>query len=303
MDLLSMVPPHFRKMGCFKKERSDRARYALSEDLVCGDITSDSVLRDDSVVEGKIICCERCVVAGLQEAVAVIGKNNCTVGVIEGGVLKRGTGVIHIRMEVRDLLKRIRTALNYLSYLSGLATNARRLEKRFGVKRVAALRKTHPGLGLSEKHALQIGGVMAHRVNLGDSILIKKEHIAIVGKETGFSRSKVIEECITRARTYIVRRGVGARGVFIGIEVESLVGARAAAGTSVDVIMLDNVGRKRVKSLVKEIRSINQNVVIEASGGLREAGVGGFLDCGVDVVSGSCVFDAEPIDFTFVLGV
>jgi nicotinate-nucleotide pyrophosphorylase (carboxylating) len=294
-----MKLPHMRNLSRFGGRRAATTEFALSEDVFLGDPTTEAVLKKDFVVSGRIVCQANCVAAGVEEAVMVLGPKNCTRQVAEGAALRRGQVVFVVKMRAFELLKRIRTALNFLSHLSGLATNARRLSKKFGKNRLAALRKTTPGLGVSEKAALVVGGVMPHRVNLGDGILIKKEHVTLVQREMGFPRGKAVFEAVTRARGYLKKRRIP--NAFVEVEVESMTEAREAARAKPDVIMLDNVSPTRARDLIRVICGLDPEILIEASGGVKETTARGYFSVGVDVVSGSFVLDAKPTPFRFVL--
>lgn len=291
-----MKPPHDRDISRFSLKMKELARGALGEDVFLGDATTSAVLEKDLFITGRIVACEACVVAGVEEAVTVLGDGVCVVKVREGGRIGKGDVVLVVNARASLVLARIRTALNYLSYLSGLATNARRLEKRFGKNRIAALRKTHPGLGISEKRALQIGGVMPHRINLGDGILVKKEHLALLQKETGFDRLETVREAVRRAKKY-----VGAGRGFVEIEVENIDEASEAAKEGPDAILLDNMKVAEVAASTRSIKQINKRIIIEASGGVKEDLVSSYIKAGADLVSGSFVFEAKPVNFRFVL--
>lgn len=298
--LLVMRPPHHRDFAGFNDCVVRGVRRAFIEDSFLGDITTLAVLKKDIVVHGRIVCLQDCVLAGVEEALETLGRKQCKLRKREGCFVKKDEPVIVVEMKTSELLMRIRVALNYLSHLSGLATNAKRLSKKFGGGRLAALRKTTPGLGVSEKRALQVGGVMAHRINLGDAVLIKKEHVLAVQMGEGLSREGAVGVCCTRALGYVKKNRMK-KNVFVEVEVETLKEARAAASAGVDVIMLDNVRFWKVPEFVKTIRSVRKGIVIEASGGIREGDVRKYLDFGVDVVSGTFVLGAKPVDFRFVL--
>ena len=295
------APPHLRKMRKFCGVRRRGVSFALHEDSFLGDLTTEAVVRGSPVITGKVVCQEPGILAGVEEAVWAFGKGCCTVKKKNGAILKDGTVVLTVRARP-PVLRKIRTALNYLSRLSGVATNARRLRKRFGENRVAGLRKTTPGCGASEKLALQVGGVMAHRVNLGDGILIKKEHVTLVQKEVGGARAGAVYEATKRAVVFAKKNRVWVRGVFVGVEVENLAEALGAARARPDFLMLDNIPVVEAKKIVNEIKVLQPGLLIEASGGINEKQVASYLRVGVDVVSGSFVLDAKPLGFRFVLG-
>ncbi|MFH0818264.1 MAG: hypothetical protein V1909_06565, partial [Candidatus Micrarchaeota archaeon] len=280
------TPPQLRKTRKFCSVRRRGVGFALSEDVFLGDLTTEAVVRGDPVVFGKIVCQGVGVLAGVEEARWALGSKNCIVKLENGARIRRETVVFVVRSKASTVLSGVRTALNYLSRLSGLATNARRLSEKFGENRIAALRKTTPGIGVSEKVALQVGGVMAHRVNLGDGILIKKEHVSLIQKELGAPRPKAVFEATRRALEFVNKNNLRACGVFVEVEVESLAEAREAALAGPDVIMLDNVSPKQTGFFVASIKKMNPSVVIEASGGIIEKRVASYLRAGVDVVSG-----------------
>ncbi len=288
---------HRRKTRKFQKNRMENVRCALEEDCFLGDLTSDAVFTKDAIIEGQVVSGGRCVLSGVEEFHELFGKA-CVVKKKDGEFIRSGETVLVVKGRAKYIFRRIRVGLNYLSYLSGIATNARRLDRRFG-GRVVGLRKTHPCLGVSEKNALQNGGLPAHRMNLGDSILIKKEHLSLVRKELSMGRGKSVFVCCQRAKRYVKKKKL--KDVFVEVEVENLEELRAAAVSGVDIIMLDNVGKKMVGGFVKEIRKYDKKVLIEASGGLGECDVSYYLKSGVDVVSGRFVLDAKPINFRFIL--
>jgi nicotinate-nucleotide pyrophosphorylase (carboxylating) len=286
--------PQDRETGRFLATRKKLVRAAVWEDSFLGDPTTSFVLKKNPVVLGKIIAQESCVLAGVEEALEALEKVGCKAIVNEGETCWRGERVIHVKMKAKPLLSRIRTALNYLSYMSGLATNARRIKDKFGAQKIAALRKTHPCVGASEKRALQIGGVLPHRINLGDGILIKKEHIELLRKEMKLTKEKAVFEAVKRAKAK-------SRGLFVEIEVETFGEAHKAAIAGPDAILVDNVGVVGFREIAKEIRRVDKEIVVEASGGITEAHAQGYFEAGADVVSGSFVFEAKPVSFKFVL--
>ena len=301
MFMAKSAPPHWRKLRKFCALRRRSVENALSDDVFLGDLTTASVLRQNPIVCGKVVCQGSGILAGVEEAGWAIGTKNVVFLMKGGAVLKPGVVVAVVRGRAFTVLKRIRVSLNFLSRLSGLATNAQRLSKRFGQHRLAALRKTAPGLGTSEKAALQAGGVMAHRITLGDGILIKKEHVTLAQRELGAGRANAVFESVKRAVGYVEKHHLRARGVFVEVEVESLAEALEAARARPDIIMLDNFSPKKAKLVVSSIRKVDRNVVIEASGGVTERSVAHYLRAGVDVVSGAFVLEAKPVSFKFSL--
>jgi len=148
--------------------------------------------------------------------------------------------------------------------------------------RIAATRKTTPGFREFEKKAVLIGGGDPHRYALDDAILIKDNHIMLVGG---------VEEALKRAR----------RGSFtkkIEIEVENPKDARTALANGADIIMLDNFKPKALQKLSEELKSIRPDVMIEASGGISPKNVRKFAP-GADIISlGWLTHSVKSIDFS-----
>jgi nicotinate-nucleotide pyrophosphorylase (carboxylating) len=117
---------------------------------------------------------------------------------------------------------------------------------------IAATRKTTPGFRIFEKKAIILGGGEPHRYGLYDAVLIKDNHLRIIGS---------VEEAIKRVKGKV-------RNKIIEIEVENESDALSAAKMNVDVIMLDNIDPDTGKIITRKIREINPGIIIEASGGI-----------------------------------
>jgi len=260
----------------------------LKEDVGSGDITSELVILQDQMARGKIICKEDCVVAGLEEAAIVFEELGAkTVRTAkDGSDARNGAVVLEVVGPARAVLAGERLALNFIMRMSGIATLVSGLMKKArevnpGV-RVAATRKTTPGFRVFEKKAVMLGGGDPHRSGLYDAVLIKDNHIRIAGG---------IGEALRRAR----------KGSFtkkIEIEVETPEDARVAVQEGADIVMLDNFGPEKVKSVAAELRGINPEVLIEASGGIRPEDVHRYAE-GADIISlGWLTHSVRSIDFS-----
>ena len=230
----------------------------LKEDLGAeGDITSDSLFTNETA-KAKIIGKEECIVAGLEEVAIVFNKTGATVKklVKDGDRIKKNTIVAEIEGPVRSILKGERLALNILGRMTGTATQTKKLMdvcKTINPNvNVAATRKTTPGFRKFEKKAVVIGGGESHRYGLYDVVMIKDNHLKVVGS---------VEKAISIVKKKITNK-------IIEIEVETKEDALAAAKLDVDVIMLDNFRVKDAETISKKIREINPNILIEISGGI-----------------------------------
>jgi nicotinate-nucleotide pyrophosphorylase (carboxylating) len=206
-----------------------KSRYQefLREDIRSGDITSELVIPEDEKARARVVCKERCVVAGVSDAAGVLSELGARIKsqVKDGRHVEAGEVVLEAEGRARDLLAGERLALNLIMRMSGIATQTDILVHkchRINPKvRIAATRKTTPGFREFEKRAVKLGGGDPHRYALDDAILIKDNHIAIAGG---------VKEALTRAK----------KGSFtkkIEIEVETEKDAHTALANGADIIM------------------------------------------------------------------
>jgi nicotinate-nucleotide pyrophosphorylase (carboxylating) len=244
----------------------------LKEDLGKeGDITSDALFTKQTA-RAIIISKEDCIVAGLEEARQVFKTIGATAKslVKDGSAVIKGTTVVEIKGPVRSILKGERLALNIIGRMSGIATETKKIVERC-LKinprvTISATRKTTPGFRIFEKKAIVLGGGEPHRYGLYDAVLIKDNHLRIIGS---------VEEAIKTVKSKI-------RNKIIEIEVENESDALSAAKMNVDVIMLDNLDPRTGKIIAKKIREINPGILIEVSGGITRDNIdkyASFADC------------------------
>jgi nicotinate-nucleotide pyrophosphorylase (carboxylating) len=247
----------------------------IREDAPFGDVTSDSIIQDCDCT-AQISIEQPAVVAGLEEASALFRYFDVAVdqAVPDGTLVHRGDIVLNLQGPAKPILLVERTALNIIGRMSGIATATRRfVESVQAVNpacRVAATRKTCPGMRELDKKAVTLGGGDPHRMNLSDSILIKDNHLALVS----------LDEAIARARSRAPHRDVEA-------EVESSSDALRAAEAGVDIIMFDNMTPDQVKESIDALihHGARERVTIEISGGIDEDNVVQYAALCVDMIS------------------
>ncbi|MEM3399389.1 MAG: hypothetical protein QXP42_01005 [Candidatus Micrarchaeia archaeon] len=298
-----------RDISTYHRKIMENAIRALKDDIGDGDITSDAVVQDCDIT-GEIKARKPAVVCGLLEGRTIFEANGLVVRVFvdEGEYVGEGTTIMRVTGNAKKMFSCIRLVVDYLHLLSGIATTTRELEEKYP-GRIAATRKSHPGLLLSEKRAVSIGGGFTHRVSLSDGYLIKDHHIDAVGAEL-FGQGKFVEErrvaatqeAIRRAEEHRKKKGLSCP---IIVEVISLEQAVAAAKIFTergvpDAILIDNKTPEEVKKIVQEVRPISKDIKIEASGGITPYNIEEYLNAGVDVVSMSyLILGATDIDFYF----
>jgi nicotinate-nucleotide pyrophosphorylase (carboxylating) len=263
---------------------------ALEEDVGRGDVTSAAVIDETQEAEADIIAGERAVVCGLGLMEAVFTRfdwrTRVRAKVADGDPVAKGTLVANVRGPAQALLAGERTALNFLQHLSGVAT----LTQAFvaaseGAKvRVADTRKTTPGSRALQKYAVRTGGGANHRADLGSGVLIKDNHVALVGS---------VREAVRRARAsapHVLR---------VAVEVDDLGQLDEALEAGAEVILLDNFQIREMSEAVKRIRERAPRTVIEASGGVSLDRIRDISKTGVDVISiGALTHSARAIDFS-----
>ena len=254
----------------------------VEEDAPLGDITSEYLAPEGTKVEAAIIAKSEGVVACLNDivqALRVLGIDSRTL-VREGESIRGSQEIAILRGGAKRILLLERTVLNVLSILFGIATKTKRfveMVRRVNPRvRVAATRKTIPGLRELSKKAVAIGGGDTHRLSLSDAILIKDNHIALVG---GVERA--IE--LARSRKSFVHK--------VEIEVSNIEDALKAARLGVDAILLDNMGVEEVAQVLSELSrlGLRDKVIVEVSGGIDEDNIVEYAKLGPDVISTSSI--------------
>jgi nicotinate-nucleotide pyrophosphorylase (carboxylating) len=256
-------PKTFKQEFTIKNIVMDDIDRFLQEDLgKKGDITSDALF-SKQIARAHILSKEDCIVAGLKEAAEVFKKTGATATslVQDGAAITKDTVVVEIKGPARSILKGERLALNMIGRMSGIATETKKIVercKKINPKvTVAATRKTTPGFRYFEKKAIILGGGEPHRYGLYDAVLIKDNHLKIIGS---------VEVAIKAVNIKI-------RNKIIEIEVENESDALSAAKMNVDVIMLDNLDPRTGESIARKIRDINPHILIEVSGGITEKNI------------------------------
>jgi nicotinate-nucleotide pyrophosphorylase (carboxylating) len=245
---------------------------ALEEDIGSGDATTDTIVPADATLRGRIIAKQDGVVAGLEIAkqvmLALSRQVNFVAEVDDGEKVTRGTVLAKLDGSARALLTGERTALNFLGRMSGIATLTRKfVDAVSGTKAIILdTRKTAPGLRITDKLAVRLGGGQNHRTGLFDMILIKDNHIDFAGSITA---------AVERVR---------AAGTSLEIEVEtrSLDNVREALALGVERILLDNMSTATMREAVA---ICDGRAKLEASGNVTLDTVLEVARTGVDYIS------------------
>lgn len=271
---------------------TDLERF-LREDLgPRGDVTTRLLFGARPIpARARVWARERLVVAGLTEAARVFRRFRCRTRARarEGAWVRPGGTLLEVQGSLQAILAAERLALNLIGRLSGVATATRHVVdrvRRVNLRcRVAATRKTTPGLRAMEKRAVIAGGGQPHRMGLYDGILIKDNHLAA---------AQSLADAVARARTNRWRLPVE-------VEASTARDVEAAARAGADWILLDNLGPQRARALARLARRIRPRTRIEVSGGLGEANVGRYAAFADRVSLGSLTHSAPSRDVTLDL--
>lgn len=188
-----------------------------------------------------------------------------------------------------SLLRAERLVLNFLGHLSGIATltrNCVNTVRCYSDKtKVACTRKTTPGIRKFEKKAVIAGGGDPHRYSLSDTIMIKDNHIKILGFEKAINNAVEFASFTQK----------------IEVEVESVDESVKAAQKGIDILMLDNMEPAEIIRTIKvlENKNLKNNVIVEISGGINPENLEEYAKTGVDVISmGSLIHKSQWIDIS-----
>ncbi|HEU4934724.1 MAG TPA: carboxylating nicotinate-nucleotide diphosphorylase [Pyrinomonadaceae bacterium] len=253
-------------------EISQYISRALEEDIGSGDVTTDTIVPANASLRGRIVAKENGVVAGLEIARQVLFSLDQSVKFVakveDGMKVMGGTVLADLDGPARALLTGERIALNFLGRMSGIATLTRKfVDAVSGTKAVILdTRKTAPGLRLTDKLAVRLGGGQNHRTGLFDMVLIKDNHIDFAGS---------ITEAVKRVR---------ASGTKLEIEVETrtLDNVREALALGVERILLDNMS---IDTMREAVAICDGRAKLEASGNVTLDNVLEVAGTGVDYIS------------------
>jgi nicotinate-nucleotide pyrophosphorylase (carboxylating) len=270
----------------------EKLRQLLAEDVGQGDVTSTAVVPAGLTVAASVIAKEAGIAAGIEETVILAESLglNVKAEVADGKQIRKGQVVLKLSGDARTLLSAERTMLNLLSRMSGIATATRRLTEKLrkadAQGKIAATRKTAPGLGYFDKKAVLIGGGDPHRLHLDDMILVKDNHIAIAGS---------VENAVKKARQN------ASFSKKIEAEVTRVADALKAAEAGADIIMLDNFTPKQIKEAVKALKNAGffGKVLLEVSGGVTAENLLEYASTKVNIISmGELTHSVRALDIS-----
>ena len=271
---------------------------AIAEDLGAqGDITASALIDEREQGSVQLVARGAGVLAGMpivQMVFERLDRNVRFQGLIEdGSPVEAGAIVAELSGPLRALLIGERTALNFVSHLSGIATRTREFVDAIAGTSATILdtRKTLPGYRVLQKYAVRAGGGSNHRMGLFDGCLIKDNHLAAwqsAGKQGG------IAAAIREARDSVPT------SVPVEVEVDSLEQLRDALRDSPDIVLLDNMSPPMLVEAIAIRNQAAPHVLLEASGGVSLQNVAEIARTGVERISiGALTHSAPALDMAF----
>ncbi|MBI9097752.1 MAG: carboxylating nicotinate-nucleotide diphosphorylase [Spirochaetaceae bacterium] len=267
-------------------------KLALEEDLKeIGDVTSRAIF-DKEITTAVLFSKDSGILAGIDFFKQVFHQVDPSLEVIlsvsDGQVLSPGDKVAEISGRTRSILEAERTAINFLSFLSGIATETDKYvlaAQKAGKALILDTRKTLPAYRSLSKYAVTVGGGTNHRMGLYDMVMIKDNHIDAAG-----SISAAVQKV----------RSTWDKSFLIEVECRNLEEVREAIELEVDIIMLDNMDPPMVIEAVKLGKG---NIQFEASGNMDLEKIQKFSPTGVDFLSvGKLTHSVIAFDFSLKIG-
>ena len=251
----------------------DYIKNALNEDMYYGDITTDSVVASLNNPKFEVVLATRSngVLCGrnvFERVFEIVAGDKVSVEFYfnDGDEIKKGDKIALVKGDARLILMGERLALNFIQKMSGIATFSRKFAKKvekYNV-RIVDTRKNTPNFRLFEKYSATVGANYVHRFNLSDCVMLKDNHIALLGGSIT-NAVKEVRKTLSHAHK---------------IEVDC-----------VDIIMLDNMNCYEMSECVK---LIDKRAIVEASGCVTYDNLESIAQTGVDVISTSAIIMKAP---------
>lgn len=261
------------------------AAQALAEDVGTGDVTA-SLIAPETQAHAHVLCREPAVLCGVPWFNAVCQQVDSRISVKwhfkDGDRIAENSVLCELQGPARSMLTAERSALNFVQTLSGTATVTKRYVDLIAHTqcRILDTRKTLPGLRLAQKYAVRCGGGVNHRIGLYDRVLIKENHIVSAGSITA---------AVKQARSLYPQ-------LLVEVETVNLKELAEASAVQADIIMLDNYDLATIREAV---RINNDNIPLEASGGVNLNTVKDIAETGVNFVSvGQITKHVQAIDLS-----
>lgn len=255
----------------------EHVKQALKEDIGYGDISTDYIEADGKHLTATMNFRQEGVLCGIDlvKKVYEILDSNIKIELFakDGDYIKKGQKVATIEGNARTILTGERLALNYIQRMSAIATTTKKYQDALKDYKanISETRKTTPNFRIFEKYAITIGGATPHRFGLSDCVMLKDNHIALVGG---------IKQAVETVKKHISHTHK------IEIECDTLEQVKEAVMARADIIMLDNM---TLEEMTEAVKLIDNKAIIEASGNVTFDTIKDIAKTGVDIISTSAI--------------
>ncbi|TGL58081.1 carboxylating nicotinate-nucleotide diphosphorylase [Leptospira ognonensis] len=231
-------------------------QLAWAEDMPNGDITTDSLFNENEQAKATLLSKDEGVLCGTAVIDSLLQRVENQViyhaVLMDGSKLSKGSVIGELSGSLAMILKMERIMLNFLQYLSGIATNAYLVTQEYPNLVILDTRKTLPGYRKLAKYAVHTGGGWNHRLNLSEMAMLKDNHIAKAGS---------IQSAVSMVRKLHPTRK-------IELEIDGLAQLDEAISASPDIILLDNFSLTDTREAILKLRNVAPLIKIECSGGI-----------------------------------
>ena len=260
---------------------------AIKEDIPSGDITSLSLIDQKTNVLANIKAKEHGVLCGSLLTKQIFKKIDKNLAIQikkrDGSLVKKNQTIMTINGKKISILQAERTALNFLGFMSGIASKTNYLVskiKKYKTK-ICCTRKTLPNLRVLQKYAVRIGGGINNRMNLSDEIFIKDNHFI---KEVNFR--SIVEKSIKNNKQRKI----------ITVEVDNLNQLKQIKDLKINRVLFDNM---KPALITKGLTLLPKTIETEASGNINETNIISYAKTKVKRISmGSLTHSIRNFDFS-----
>ncbi|MBI4309505.1 MAG: carboxylating nicotinate-nucleotide diphosphorylase [Candidatus Omnitrophica bacterium] len=264
---------------------------ALKEDIGRGDITTNALVPKGHRSRARIVLKSRGVICGLdfaRQAFAQLDPKIRFQALVHDGQSVQSSAVIaHVQGPGRALLMGERVAINFLSYLSAIATKTSDFVGAVKPYKTVILdtRKTTPTLRELERYAVRCGGGINHRFDLSQMAMVKDNHRFFMQGQMA------LEEAINAVQRASKKP--------VELEVDTLGQLEQALKTKADIILLDNMSPAQTRRAVKRRNQLKSMALLESSGRINLKTVRQYAATGVDRISvGELTHSRQVLDIS-----
>ena len=264
-----------------KKDIKKKIKIALKEDFgKYGDITSKVLISKKTKLKASIVAKENAIVCGTEFAVQTFKALNSKIKIKvlkkDGSKVVKGNKFIDVNGDAQSILIAERTALNFLGFMSGIATKTTKfveIAAPYGVK-IYSTRKTIAGMRQVQKYALKIGGAHENRTSLADFYFIK-------------DKEGLVENIKKIKKSKLKRK--------ITVEIDTIKQLKKILNQKIDIVLLDNMSEKQISQCLKIVKN---KFLCEASGNINLKNIKSYAKTKVDRISiGQLTHSIENVDF------